>query len=304
VRAMGGSGRFRVRGLLWAVVVCSAALSLAGCADGPAGTSAGDGRVATSSGEGRAAPPQGGHPSAALAQWRAFPVTADPRPLVVTSGRVIDPLTGFRTGDDKVAYLAGDFELATALPPAPARSGGYPIVSAKNALGQLRSTGSGQPAAAHPLRIQKVSLVQARFGTDRGLLRLPAWQFDLDQVSHPVQVLAVAPERLWPARLMPPTSPDFHASLHGDQRSLDYSFYGSPPGPSPCGADYAGEVSESRTAVVVSIRQLEPNPVGSSAPQACPAFAAQRKVTVRLSGPLAGRVLLTPDGLAIPVTSR
>jgi hypothetical protein len=94
----------------------------------------------------------------------------------------------------------------------------------------------------------------------------------------------------------------YRASLSGNGRSLNLTFYGSPPGPSPCGADYTADVAESGTAVVVTPRQITPNPQGSTSVQGgCPAIAAQRTVTVRLAAPLGARVLLTAEGSPIPV---
>jgi hypothetical protein len=61
-------------------------------------------------------------------------------------------------------------------------------------------------------------------------------------------------------------------------------------------------VTESDTAVVVSVRELKPNPQGSSPARACTAVGAIRQVTVQLTRPLAGRVLLNPAGRPVPVT--
>jgi hypothetical protein len=248
-------------------------------------------------GVGRVGPP----PSAAdvLAKWQSFPVTADPRPLILTTGAVLDPATGFRTDDDKVAYGAGHFEFATTVPAAPATSAGYAIVSAKAALGRLRPTGTSQPST-RPLRIVKISLVQATFGTDRGQRALPAWRFQLDQVADPVQVLAVDSKQLWRPTGWGSTGMDHRASLSGNGRSLQFSFYGSPP---ECVADYTADVAESGTAVVVTPRDITPNPQGSASVRTCPAIAAQRTVTVKLAAPLGARVLLTPEGSPVPVSN-
>jgi hypothetical protein len=296
------------RRLVWAAALpVAAALTLTGCGPDRAtpGTGGNPGSSAGASGAtdgvGRAAPPTG-NPADALAKWRSFPVTADPRPLILTNGGVIDPATGFLTGEAKMAYMAANFELATAVPVAPAASAGYPIVSAQTALDRLRAAGSSEPAT-RPLRIVKISLLQATFGTDRGPQALPAWRFQLDQVTDPVQVLAVDSQQLWRATVWGSTGMDHRASLSGNGRSLDVSFYGTPPGPSPCGADYTADVAESRTAVVVTPRQIRPPPQGNASPQACTAIAAQRTVTVRLAAPLGARVLLTADGSPIPVTS-
>ena len=59
--------------------------------------------------------------SPALALWRAFPVNAEPRPIVpLGEGDVLDPATGFHTDAQKTAYEEGRFALSTTLPPAAA----------------------------------------------------------------------------------------------------------------------------------------------------------------------------------------
>ncbi|HEX8767287.1 MAG TPA: hypothetical protein VF714_02900, partial [Jatrophihabitans sp.] len=256
-----GVARSGYRKLMWAALPMAVAVMLTGC--GPGSTAPGTGEVrgpsdgagATGSsgatdgsgaidGSGLAAPPTAGRPADALAKWQAFPVTADPRPLILTRGAVIDPATGFLTDDGKLAYLAGKFELATTAPTAPATSAGYTVISAEAALGRLRATGNNQPAT-RPLRIVKVALVEATFGTDRGPRALPAWRFQLDQARDPVQVLAIDAKHLWHSKLTGVTGLDHSASVSEDGRSLAFGFYGSPAGPSPCGADYTADVRES-----------------------------------------------------------
>ena len=285
----------------WAAVAVTVVLT----ACGPGSTGPGTGGFprpgpGATDGVGRA--PATARPADALAKWQSFPVAADPRPLILTNGAVIDPATGFLTDEGKLAYLAGSFELATTAPTGPVSSAGYDIVSAMAALGRLRAIGTPQPGT-RPLRIVKVSLAQAAFDTDRGPRTLPAWRFQLDQVTNPVQVLAIDSKYLWRSTTGDSTGLDRRASVSEDGRSLTYSFYGSPAGPSPCGADYTADVAESSTAVVVTPREVTPNPQGSTSSQACPAIAARRTVTVQLSEPLGARVLLTAEGAAIPVTS-
>ena len=290
----------RRRRLMWAAL--PVALTLAACGPDRAVPGGGvDVPGGATDGVGRAAPPTAERPADALAKWQAFPVSADPRPLVLTGGAVIDPATGFLTDEHKLAYGAGNLEFATTPPVAPATSAGYAIVSAKAALDRLRADANDQPGT-RALRIVNVSLVQATFGTDRGPRALPAWRFDLDHVKEPFQVLAVDSEHLWRAPVAGSAGMDHSASLSADGRSVTFSFYGSPPGPPPCGADYTAELAESRTAVVVTPRTIEPKGQASPSEVACPAIAAKRTVTVQLAAPLGARVLLTADGSPIPVT--
>lgn len=293
--------RPRYRKLTLAALPVTVVLALTAC--GPGGTAPGaGGPPRATDGVGLAAPPSG-RPADALAKWRSFPVSADPRPLVLTQGMVIDPATGFGTDEDKIAYIAGAVEFTTTPPAAPASSGGYTILSAQAVLGRLRPTGKSEPAS-RPLRIVKASLVQAAFGTDRGPRPLPAWRFDLDGVSEPVMVLAIDSKHLWHSPGQDQAGVDQQATVGTDDRSVTFTFYGSPPGPPPCGADYTAEVAESRTAVVVTPRQTSASTQGTPSNVACPAIAARRTVTARLAAPLGGRVLLTAEGAPIPVTSR
>jgi len=312
-------GRLRRPGLRWATVPAVAALLLVGCAAAPSSQAPGAGQPSGSStpgssspgsgqphdGVGIAAPPSGGDPQTALAGWQAFPVTSTPRPLVLTDGNVLNPPTGFATGDQKLAYVDGQFTLATTLPTGPATAAGYPLVSAKAALDQLRhAPGTNSRSAAPPLRVTEATLTSASFGTDRGPRLLPAWRFTLTGVPGAVQVLAVTPERLWPPKPLPLGSMD-QASITADGQTVTYTFFGGPAGPPPCGSDYTGKATESRTAAVLSVQVVTPHantsPSQGQGQVACPAIGAQRTVTVRLAAPLGDRVLLTAQGTPISV---
>jgi hypothetical protein len=291
--------------LMWAALPVAVAVTLAACGPGTAapGTGGVDGPSVATDGVGQAGPPTAGRPADALAKWQAFPVTADPRPLILTNGEVIQPATGFLTAEGKLAYGTGNVELATPAPAAPATSAGYSIISAKDALGRLRATGANEPGT-QPLRIVAVSLVQAPFYTDRGPRTLPAWRFQLDQASDPVQVLAIDHKHLWRSTAGTPTGMDHRAGLSGDGRSLTFTFSGGPAGPPPCGVDYTADVVESRTAVVVTPRQVLPSGQTNSSEVACTSIGARRTVTVQLAASLCARVLLTAEGAPVPVTSR
>ena len=300
--------RAQARTSLPAVVAVLALGALASCASAPSRSTPNASAPSADraiDGVGRAGPPAGGNPATALAGWQSFPVSASPRPVVLTNGMVLDPANGFATDADKLAYLAGQYELSVALPAAPATSDGYAVISAKAALDRLRANVSGQQVSSQ-LKIVKASLSRARFSTDRGPQLLPAWQFDLAGVADSVRVLAVAQSGLWPARQSEPSWSQDKASVAADDQTVSYDFYGSPAGPSPCGVSYAGQLTESRTAVVISVVEVTPNPAGSSgsADQGCASIAAQRTVTARLATPLGARVLLTPHGQPIAVLRR
>jgi hypothetical protein len=308
---MAGTTRFSGLHRAWAAV---AAVLMVGCAAAPTsqapggGQSSGGGSASGSGqahdGAGVAAPPSSGDPQAALATWRSFPVETTPRPLVLTGGRILDPQTGFVTGEQKLAYIEGQFTLDTELPAAPSSFGGYPIVPAAAALDQLRhAPGTNGSSTAQPLRIVGATLGKAMFGTDRGPLSLPAWRFSLEGVSGAAQVLAVPPEVFWPPKPQPLGSPEV-ATIAADGMSVTYSFYGSQSTPGPCGADYVGKVAESPTAAVISVRDVRPKPAASNSTSlVCTTMAERRSVTVRLAAPLGARVLLTAQGTPISVTS-
>jgi hypothetical protein len=255
---------------------------LAGC--GPAGTGAGT-----------------GDRPAALANWQSFPAEANPRPLVMME-TVLDPRTGFASGEDKVAFSNSAFDLAVTLPPAPASAHGYPVVSASAALDRLRAASMDDEKSTPRLRIVKATLGQARFGTDRGPQLLPAWRFGLDHVADPVWVLAVGSTALWPFDPTSAADPDFHAISSPDGRTLSLDFIGGPDEPTPCGIAYTAVAVESATAVALQLQASPQRRVDGSV--FCTLVGYRRTVTLGLATPLGGRVLLNPGGAPIPVTSR
>jgi hypothetical protein len=157
---------------------------LAGCASGAAGApSPGDGRMRQ-----------------ALHDWSAFPASATPRPLVLTGPPVADPASGFPSGNAKLAYLEGAFNMPAALPSGPAEDAGFPLITAREATRVLRSVAAKGPPITSPLTVTGVRLGMAMFNTDRGPRQLPAWLFGLAGVRDPVGVLAVAGSRIFAPR--------------------------------------------------------------------------------------------------------
>jgi hypothetical protein len=139
----------------------------------------------------------GGELGQALARWAASPATAIPRPLVLTGESVLAPALGFKTGDAKIAFGAGNFVAPASLPVGPAAAGGYRLISAASALVLLKSSGGGfgvsPPVSTAPLVITAVVLGTAAFSTDRGTIKLPAWLFSLAGMQNPAAVLAMSP---------------------------------------------------------------------------------------------------------------
>ncbi len=220
----------------------------------------------------------------------------DPRPLVLTQGRIVDPASGFTTSEQKEAYLEGAFTPPASLPPVP-DGAVSPLVTPEQALETLRSAGTGSGAA--PLAITEVRFGSAPFQTDRGSVVLPAWLVDIAGVAEPAAILAVASSAIFE----PTPGPDVPlagASLNSDGTTVTFTFTGSPDTPGPCGADYRAEVYETDTAVAVDIITIEhESPPGGVA---CTAVGARRQASVTLDGPLGARVLVSANGGApIPV---
>jgi hypothetical protein len=237
-------------------------------------------------------------PSAALALWRGFPVHAMPRPIVpLGEGLVLEPVSGFHTGEQKLAYLEGRFALGAALPP-----------GATRAYGRLRAHARDQHADVPPLTITAVRLGSATFDTDRGRRRLPAWNFSFRDVDAPASVLALDAPKVFvppPLRRLGPAGPgnsiEDSAKSAASGRSITISFPGAPAGTGPCEANYRASAVGDPRAVAFTITTIA-TPVGPG--QACPALAVTRSVVLHLTRPLRARVLVSAtDGGAVAVTT-
>lgn len=245
---------------------------------------------------------------AALALWRGFPVHADPRPIVaVGEGIVLDPASGFPTDAAKLAYMEGHFVLRAPLPGSVGNFGRYAEVPATVAYRRLRAGRRQSGVTAPPLIITAVHIGTARFLTDRGPMRLPAWQFHFKGVADPASVLAVAaPDLFTPPplhRFGPPgsgNSIEGSATVSPSGTTIKLTFSGAPPGSAPCEANYRVSAVSSQQAVAFTItRVVAPVPPG----QACPALAVLRTAVLHLDRPLGSRVLISAtDGGAVPVT--
>ncbi|HEU5472200.1 MAG TPA: hypothetical protein VFV67_16220 [Actinophytocola sp.] len=243
-------------------------------------------------------------PGPGLAAWESFPVHQVPRPIVLT--RRPPMLAGFSSDEGKLAAVAGSYEVTGPLPDAPPTvtaelpdgPAEFRTLPAEAALAGLRAAGSGagtQPA--QPLRIQKVELGTATFGTDRGGLALPAWLFHSDQATGPIAWPALPDEAFWkagatvggpgPARL----GPDGTLTL-----SLPAP---APPCPGEQPQRAEPVVTETDTAVAVTIRFDPPQPAGDCIQDAMLRFTEYQ---VRLGAPLGNRVLVDDQGAPIAVT--
>jgi hypothetical protein len=147
----------------------------------------------------------------ALDLWAAFPVNADPRPLVLSGPTVLE--AGFRTNEAKVAYLNGAIRSDVDIPPE--------VLTALRPQPRMRRQ--------HPfIRVLAVERSTAEFSTDRGRRSLPAFRVTLEDALEPVFVLD--PEVAATA-WRPPGVPEFSVStavLHADGRSITFAFTGTP----------------------------------------------------------------------------
>lgn len=248
-----------------------------------------------------------GNPASPLGWWANFPIDASPRPLVLTGPEIVDPAGGFPDGDAKLAYISGSFVLRATLPAKPPIVRGQRLSTAAEALAELRGAGSGKQAGPTPapLAITAARLDTAPFSTDRGTRTLPAWSFRFAGVAGPAFVLAVPPADRWPHPGMPtgdvggPTS----VTVSADGTRATLSFIGPAAGTEPCEAEYAADVSQGKTAVAISLRQLS-SPHKLTAPNiVCAGGGFSRTVTVSLQPPLGNRVLVDSRGVALGVTS-
>lgn len=237
--------------------------------------------------------------SPALALWRAFPVSANPRPIVpLGEGLVVDPPSGFHNDAQKFAYVEGRYALHTSLPPGSA-----------TAYRRLRAHRNGQQVKVPPLIVIRVRPGTATFMTDRGRMLLPAWRFSFKNVADPASVLALPPPKLFiPPPLHrfgkpgPDSSIEDSATVSATGESITVSFVGPPPGAGPCTADYRASIVADRRAVAFAIATIAaPVPPGT----VCDALAVRRSVVLHLDRPLGARVLISAtDGGAVPVTPR
>jgi hypothetical protein len=232
--------------------------------------------------------------SLALRMWAGFPVTASPRPLVLAGPAILDPSSGFN-GEDKIAYLSGNFEVAAPLPTDTATALGQHVIAAEVALNLLRTLGANNKSGTTTgLKITRAELGTGVFSTDRGPRSLPAWIFTFTGVSQPARVLAIPATDRWPRPGMPSGDGVGGVSISNDGRQVTLHFVGAPPGSGPCDAQYAADITQTATAVQLSAREL-PNP-NSSAKTVCIAVGYTRTVTVKLEPALGNRVLISANG--------
>jgi hypothetical protein len=211
---------------------------------------------------------------------------------------IVDPSSGFASSADKESFLGGSFELAAALPRRTSTATGQPVISARDALGLLKSEGANSAGAVTGLTITRVELTSTTFSTDRGPKSLPAWAFTLKGVTNPAYVLALPQSAWWPKPGMQSAMVVGGNAVSADGRRVTIAFVGAPPGTGPCQAEYSAEVHYSAGAVLVLVRELRHPKIATT--HVCNAVGYRRVVTAVLSAPLGSRVLLAPQGPPLP----
>lgn len=253
-----------------------------------------------------------------LAAWKTFPVTRQPRPIVLIGSL---PWVSFGTGYGKLATYSGNFALATtlpepttdtadvALPDGVTRLALTPARQAYDALihhPDLRHPSAGT-AAGTPLMITRVALGEATFRTDRGDIELPAWRFSTADDSATMAWPALTPSAFWSpgaARqgvgAYPPT---FHTgSAHGRTVTVTFNLPADPCPGEPV-YRYDPVAVESSTAVAVGLRAVQVSAGTPGRFSGCVQDAMLRTTsrTLTLAQPLGDRVLVGDTGDPVSV---
>ncbi|MER6313304.1 hypothetical protein ABT237_05990 [Streptomyces sp. NPDC001581] len=227
--------------------------------------------------------------SAALRQWReGF------HPLGEQDWQ---PPGGFRSGEDKAAYIGKSFvlrtELPVTLPPAtPVRwpDGStltLPLQSAAQAYGEIDE----DPDRAPALTVTGVRFGETTVRTSRGPARVPAWLFTVEGYETPLARIAVAPQEFPKPPIEPlgtfdgGTAPLLaHTAAPGATELTVQAGHGS------CDGGVAVDVLEGADTVVLAGRILpgvEPGQGGG-----CDAVMHTQSVTVTPARPVGARLLV------------
>jgi hypothetical protein len=215
--------------------------------------------------------------------------------------------------NNKPALMAGLVEAAVSLPAETPPNGElrWPdgssatvrLISAQQALAELKAEGSGSCSDCVPLQVTGAKLTDGQVQTSRGPAEAPVWEFTLQGTAVMVTQVAIADRVTVVPPPWDPNDPPVGISIDSATaaaggRQLTVSFTGAPgPGDRPCGADYTAEAVESQTAVVVIVTEHT-----NGLPVPCSAVGAIRTAAVELSAPLGERTVLeVREGLPVTV---
>jgi hypothetical protein len=209
----------------------------------------------------------------------------------------LPPSGGFPSTADSLAFKAGAL-VFTGRPssypdPRVTWAGGGTMkvraLDTTTAFTKLLSSGSC-PACGQPLAVTAARPTTLTVATNKGQAAIPAWAFTLTGVSTPVIQAALAPGSYVTvpsgSLLSQPLAADL-MGVSGAQALSGGRTLTVAVSHSPCDTGWGALVYGTASAVVVGAWNYNPNP---NAP--CPASLLVGPVTVRLSAPLAGRVIL------------
>jgi hypothetical protein len=236
-------------------------------------------------------------PSDVLARWQNFPVDEEPRPILLLGASM-----------SGCAELAPTFQPSTQSPGQAMASWAdgtvrrYTAISEADAIRAMRTVRQNCPL------ITALPVTGGRFGTisfhtDRGLSIMSAWLFTGGVAEgHPVGQLAypALPRTAFWGTDLAPAGPISNAIVSISGRTLAYYFLGGPPEGS-CAEDYKAVVTESPQAVAIAIQSNPGRPLAG--PFACERWSDMRSVTVQLSTPLGGRVVIDAAGGVVEACS-
>jgi hypothetical protein len=253
---------------------------------------------------------------AALTRWSAAVAAAGGSDFVPV-GELVGQVGDWEAavGDNnKPALMAAMLEAAVSLPADPPPDGQItwpdgsilevPLLSATQALADIRSAGGGACPECRALLITDAQVTSGPMPTSRGLATVPLWAFTIQGTAVKATRLAVAGK----VTVVPPPWDPNHApvgisvdSAAGTAAGIELTvtFVGAPgPASEGCGVDYAAEAVESDKAIVVIVHEHRNPGLGG-----CTAIGATRTATVKLAAPLGSRTVLEiKEGLPVPLT--
>lgn len=222
-----------------------------------------------------------------LLVWSGFPASESPRPLVMSGARIQAPAGGFPTRTDQQAFTTGSVTPPASYPSQPPQASGFALISPADAIALLGSTETAGPK----LQVIKMRLGDGTFMTDRGQRRLPAWLVWFAGVRQPARIAAA---RVFNPPGLPAagTTQIMSASPTYGDHALLITFLATGH---RC-ERYQVTMAETRSAVALVV---------TAERDRIPRCAITRRQLVKLSQPLAGRVLIDGvSGVPITVTGR